>query len=87
MQQNAMRVAAAKGDAHVVKAHADRIATDKALVQDLDPRAFDEAHLQQAALKFRGGETASGGAGPNFGDHAGKATLAICQRHHIGGNN
>ena len=77
MHQNAMRVAPAKGDASVVKAYADRIATDKSLVQDLDPRAFDEAHLQEEALKFRSGETASGDAGPNFGDHAGKATLPI----------
>ena len=84
MHQNAIRVAAAKGDAPVVKAYTDRIATDKALVQDLDPRAFDEAHLQEEALKFRGGETVGGDAGPNFSDHAGKATLPICQRHHFG---
>ena len=36
-----------------VDANRDRIAADNALVQHLDPGAFDEAELDQPAFEFR----------------------------------
>ena len=56
---------------------------DEALVQDLDPRAFDEAHLQQAPLEFGGGQTTGGRSRLDIGDHAGEAPAAIGKRHHL----
>jgi hypothetical protein len=40
----------------MVDPHGDRVARERALVQDLDVRALDEAELEQAVLDLGGGE-------------------------------
>ena len=45
-------LAPADGDRDVLDANRDRIASDDALVQHLDPGAFDEAEFDQAAFEF-----------------------------------
>src|SRR4051812_21337955 len=44
--------APANGDRNIVDAHRDRIALDGTLMQDLDARAFGEAHFQQMPFEL-----------------------------------
>ena len=53
-----MGLAAAQRDAGVVNADDDGIAVDRALVQNFETRALDEADLSELTIVLIGGETA-----------------------------
>jgi len=54
----------------------DRITPDDALVQHLDPGAFDKAELDQAAFELDVGQRGAGLGGGDAMDHAEKPRLA-----------
>jgi len=75
-------LAPAQGHGQVVQAHADGIATEQALVQDLKARALDEADLQQAPLDLGGVHSAGAGVGlgaAHLGDEAAVALAGLGQ--------
>ncbi len=83
--QNPAGVTAAERHPHVVQAHADRIAADEALVQNLELGALNKPHFQQAPLKFGAGQTAGRACLlPHAGDHAAKAAPGCGQRNQAG---
>jgi hypothetical protein len=50
--QNGHRFAASERDCGVVDPHRDRIAAERAFMQDLDLGTLDESQLEQTPLKF-----------------------------------
>ena len=69
------RLTPAHGDRDVLDADGDRIASDNALMQHLDPGAFDKAEFDQPAFKFDRRQRGAGAAGRDVVDHAGIAAL------------
>ena len=62
-------LAAAYGDGDVFHANGDRVSPDGALMQHLDPRAFDEAELDQAAFELGVRQRGAGLGGGDAMDH------------------
>lgn len=72
-----------QGDAHVVHFHGDGVAAEQAFVQQFDPRALDEAQLQQATLQFHlVGLTVTVAA--DFDDDAAVAASGLAQLYYVG---
>jgi hypothetical protein len=68
------RFTPAHGDGDVLDAYRDRVASDDALVQHLDPCALDESEFDQAAFEFSVGQRRARAAGVKALNHAGIAT-------------
>ncbi len=69
----------------MIDPHRDRIAADRALVQDLDRRAFNKAEFDQPLLQLDRVERRGGSRGFERRDHAGKTARRIAEPNVAGG--
>src|ERR1700731_414418 len=77
-------LAPAHRDGDVLDPDRDRVAPDDALMQDLDPGAFDEAELDQPAFEFNGRQRGVRIVGGETTDDAGIAAPGQSERQFRG---